>query len=144
MVTLLFTAMAMSIPTSSSAREPVIIFFTILFTVFYSPVASVISSLYSAEIFPNKRQELGMSWAIFRNVLGAGMVAPFPVPSGLAVWGHQNTPGLFCSLNALAFLLVFFFVPTTNHTATLEDMSYVFVRKLRDRAFFQWTRCLRW
>lgn len=37
---------------------------------------------------------------------------------------------------------VFFFVPSTNQAATLEDMSYVFGRKMRDHARAQWRRLI--
>ena len=129
-ITLLLTSMMFKL--DESRRTPLIIFFTIVFTVFYSPGAGAIPFLYCAEIFPNEGRELGMSWSTFCNFLGAGVLA-LAVPFGFA-WGPEKLLGVFSACNAVAFVLVYFFVPGTNHTATLEDMNYVFAHKLRSHA----------
>ncbi|KAL9595177.1 MAG: hypothetical protein Q9219_006600 [cf. Caloplaca sp. 3 TL-2023] len=140
-ITLLLTATMLGLPTDNKAREPMIIIFTLLFTAFYSPGAGAIPFLYCAEIFPNEGRELGMSWSTFWNFLGAGVLA-FSVPFGIERWHHGHLLGLFSGLNAVAFILVWFFVPSTNHTATLEDMSYVFGRKMREHARAQGKRLM--
>ncbi|KAL8783697.1 MAG: hypothetical protein Q9213_004436 [Squamulea squamosa] len=127
-------------PKDDTTRQAMIIFFTIVFTAFYSPGAGAIPFLYCAEIFPNEGRELGMSWSTFCNFLGAGILA-LAVPFGIN-WGQGRLLGLFSGFNAVAFILVWFFVPGTNHTATLEDMSYVFGRKMRDHASAQAKRLL--
>ena len=129
-ITLLLTSVMFKL--DESKRTPLIIFFTIVFTVFYSPGAGAIPFLYCAEIFPNEGRELGMSWSTFCNFLGAGLLA-LAVPFGFA-WGPEKLLGVFSACNAIAFVLVYFFVPGTNHTATLEDMNYVFAHKLRSHA----------
>lgn len=139
-VTLLLTANMFSLPPENDARKPMIIFFIMLFTAFYSPGAGAIPFLYCAEIFPNEGRELGMSWSTFWNFLGAGVLA-ISVPF-LMRWGLGQLLGLFSGFNAIAFVLVWFFVPGTNHTATLEDMSYVFGRRMRDHASIQAKRLL--
>lgn len=133
-ITLLLTATMFSVRTENPRRS-LIIFFTIVFTAFYSPGAGAIPFLYCAEIFPNEGRELGMSWSTFCNFLGAGVLA-FSVPFGRDR-GLGQLLGLFSGFNAIAFALVWFFVPGTNHTATLEDMSYVFGRRMRDHASTQ-------
>ena len=61
------------------------------------------------------------------------------VPFGIN-WGHGRLLGLFSAFNVVAFILVYFLVPSTNQTATLEDMSYIFGRKTRDHAKAQFKR----
>lgn len=73
---------------------------------------------------------------------GAGLLALF-VPFGIN-WGHGKLLGLFSGFNAIAFILVYFLVPSTNQIATLEDMSYVFGRKTRDHAKAQFKRLFFW
>ena len=142
-ITLLLTATMFRLPPENEARKPMIIIFIMLFTAFYSPGAGAIPFLYCAEIFPNEGRELGMSWSTFWNFLGAGSLA-VAVPFGMdnKNWGLGRLLGLFSGLNAIAFVLVWFFVPGTNHTATLEDMSYVFGRRMRDHASMQAKRLL--
>ena len=81
-----------------------------------------------------------MSWSTFWNFSGAGLLTLF-VPFGIN-WGHGKLLGIFSGFNALAFILVWFLVPSTNQTATLEDMSYIFGRKLRQHAKAQAKRLL--
>ncbi|KAL8734976.1 MAG: hypothetical protein Q9181_002985 [Wetmoreana brouardii] len=103
--TSLLTSTMFNLQDGNPARLPMIIFFIIVFTAFYSPGAGAIPFLYSAEVWPDEGRD---------------------------------------GFNAIAFILtgnntlqVWFFVPSTNHTATLEDMSYVFGRKLREHALAQ-------
>jgi len=58
------------------------------------------------------------------------------VPFGIR-WGHAKILGLFAGFSALGFILVWFFVPSTNQAATLEDLSYIFGRRLHDHAVAQ-------
>lgn len=81
-----------------------------------------------------------MSWSTFINFSGAGLLALF-VPLGIH-WSHGRLLGLFSAFNALALALVWFFVPSTNQTASLEDMSYVFGRKMRHHAKAQAKRLM--
>ncbi|KAL9594206.1 MAG: hypothetical protein Q9179_005499 [Wetmoreana sp. 5 TL-2023] len=107
--TSLLTSTMFNLKDGNPARLPMIIFFIIVFTAFYSPGAGAIPFLYSAEIWPNEGRE-----HVLVDILE-----------------------LLSGFNALAFILVWFFVPSTNHTATLEDMSYIFGRKLREHALAQ-------
>ena len=70
------------------------------------------------------------------------MLALF-VPFGIN-WGHGKLLGLFSGFNVIAFILVYFLVPSTNQIATLEDMSYIFGRKTRDHAKAQFKRLFFW
>lgn len=128
----LFLTSTIFILDKPSVRNPLVYVFMIIFTAFYSPGAGAIPFLYCAEIFPNEGRELGMSWSTFCNFFGAGLLA-LAVPHGIH-WSPGKLLAIFSATNVIAFVLVYFFVPGTNHTATLEDMNYVFSRKLRDHA----------
>ena len=146
-ITLLLTSTMFNLPATvkdennddvpNSQRNALIISFTILFTAFYSPGAGAIPFLYCAEIFPNEGRELGMSWSTFCNFLLAGFVA-LGVPFGIRGSAGKMI-GVFSACNAVAFVLVYFFVPSTNHAVTLEDMNYVFTTPLGVHAERRWS-----
>ncbi|KAH8587427.1 major facilitator superfamily domain-containing protein [Bisporella sp. PMI_857] len=115
---------------TNSAKLPLVVLFIILFTLCYSPGAGCVPFIYSAEVWPNEGREIGMSWAVFWNFLGAGFLALF-VPRGF-LWGHSKLFGLFTGLSALGFLLVWLFVPATDYAMSLEDMSAKFKSSLKD------------
>ncbi|KAE9378467.1 MFS general substrate transporter [Stipitochalara longipes BDJ] len=114
---------------TNSAKLPLVCLFIILFTLCYSPGAGCVPFVYSSEVWPNEGREIGMSWAVFWNFLGAGLLALF-VPRGFQ-WGHSRLFGLFTGLSTLGFLLVWLFVPATDHAISLEDMSAKFKSSLR-------------
>ncbi|KAL9602997.1 MAG: hypothetical protein Q9179_002362 [Wetmoreana sp. 5 TL-2023] len=133
--TLLITALLFNLEQDSPARLPLIALFLMIFTL--------------AEVFPNEgRGKLALhlfprhlEHILTANIAtGVGLLSLF-VPFGIN-WGHGKLLGLFSGLSGLAFILVWFFVPSTNQTATLEDMSYIFGRKLRQHAKVQWKRLL--
>ena len=155
-VTLFLAAMMFYIDPSNPARSRLVIFFLLVWTAFYSPGAGAIPFLYCAEIFPNEGRELGMSWSTFWNFMGAGATAMI-IPFGL-FWTNKpdqtaehnrdqslrNLLGLFSGLNAVAFILVWFCVYSTNHTTTLEEYSYVFGKRMRDHMKAQFWRLWKW
>ncbi|OXV07371.1 hypothetical protein Egran_04865 [Elaphomyces granulatus] len=78
--------------TTASPSLPLVVIFIILFTLFYSP-GGCVPFVYSAEVWPNDCREVGMSWAVFWNFLGAGFLSLF-VPKGFE-WGRAKFFGLF-------------------------------------------------
>ncbi|KAN0071856.1 hypothetical protein V8E54_010452 [Elaphomyces granulatus] len=139
---------------SSPAKLPLVVTFIMLFTLFYSPGAGCVPFVYSAEVWPNDgrgmsyptssflssalfyasgrerltpRVEVGMSWAVFWNFLGAGFLALF-VPRGLQ-WGSSKLFGLFVGISFFGLILVFLFVRSTGHGMSLEDISLGFKRE---------------
>lgn len=66
-----------------------------------------------------------MSWACFWNFLLAGILALTVSPLTGAVH-HTGLLGIFAALDAVAFVLVWLFVPGTAEVTTLEEMNYVF------------------
>lgn len=141
-ISLFITSLCFLIPRQNSARLPMIALFIMIFTIFYSIGAGAMAFLYCAEIFPNEGREIGMSWSTFWNFLGVGILLLF-VPFGID-YSHGKLLGIFAGLNVFALILVYFFVPSTNQTATLEDMSYIFGRPLRQHAFAQLQRLNPW
>ena len=83
-----------------------------------------------------------MSFAVFWNFMGAGVAGQL-VPQGIN-WGHARLLGTFSGPSALALILVWLFVPSTNEVASLEDMSCVFGVSLKDHAVYQIERLKKW
>ena len=77
---------------------------------------------YSAEVFPLSHREVGMSWAVATNNFWATVVS-LTFPRQLAVFG---TTGAFCfysAMNALAFVMIFLWLPETKQRS-LEGMYH--------------------
>ncbi|KAH0547679.1 hypothetical protein FGG08_000168 [Glutinoglossum americanum] len=121
---LLILTFLLGLKEGNPAKLPVVMLFIILFTLCYSPGAGCVPFLYSAEVWPNEGREIGMSWAVFWNFLGAGILALL-VPRGFQ-WGPSKLFGVFTALSFVGFLLVWLFVPTTDYAISLEDMSAKF------------------
>lgn len=66
------------------------------------------------------------------------------VPSLTKAIGQTGLLGLFAGLDALAFLLVWLFVPGTAEVTTLEDMNYVFGVPTRRHVEYQLREVLPW
>ena len=90
----------------------------------------------SAEVFPLENRVVGMSFAVFTNLFGAGLLTLF-VPALTNAIGHAGLLGIFAALNVLAFILVFFFARETAGAAlgvspgsmtfmSLEELNYIF------------------
>jgi MFS family permease len=65
-------AAALSFNLTSGARNGVIAFFIFLFFFFYSWSGGPVPFAYSSEVFPLLNREVGMSFAVFCNLFGAG------------------------------------------------------------------------
>lgn len=120
----------LDLPTNNRAKMGTVTAFVILFTFFYSPGAGAVPFVYSAEVWPNEGREIGMSWAVLWNFIGAGVLALL-VPRMLQ-WSPSNTFGLFTGLSVLGFILVWVFVPSTGPSMTLEAMSRKFDEPTRE------------
>jgi MFS family permease len=121
---LFILALLLDLKSDNPAKLPLVVIFIMLFTLFYSPGAGCVPFLYSAEVWPNEGREVGMSWAVFWNFLGAGFLSLF-VPRCLQ-WGTSKLFGLFTGLSMIGFFLVYLFVPATDHAISIEEMSAKF------------------
>ncbi|KAI9771209.1 MAG: hypothetical protein M1839_002868 [Geoglossum umbratile] len=120
-LTLLGAGFSFKISENSRAHIGVIAFFIILFAIFYSPGLGPVPFTLSAEVFPLINREVGMSFAVFWNLLGAGILSltvPF-LNDSLRATGLLC---LFAGLNVVTFALVFFLVYETK-SASLEEMN---------------------
>lgn len=153
-VTMLATALSFLISESSGARVPVVVFWTYLFMVFYSWGMGPVPFTMSAEVFPLENRVVGMSFAVFSNLFGAGLLTLF-VPAITNAIGHSGLLGLFAGLNVVAFVLVFFFVRETAGAAlggtpgsmtfmSLEELNYIFGVSTVKHAAYQVTTVVPW
>lgn len=124
-ITLLGLGLSFLIPKEHrDGRIAAIVTFTILYAIAYSPGAGPVPFTASAEMFPLFIRELGMSFAVFVNLFGAGIIAlvtPFLAQS----LTHAGLLGLFVGLNLIAWLLCYLFYPETARIS-LEELRAVF------------------
>ncbi|TKA83514.1 hypothetical protein B0A55_00496 [Friedmanniomyces simplex] len=154
-VTSLAAGLSFLMSTSNSARTPVIALFTFLFMAAYSSGIGPVPFTLSAEVFPMEHRMVCMSFAVFTNLFGAGVLALF-VPALTNAIGHVGLLGVFAGLNVLAFILVFFFVRETAGAAvgggafgnmisvSLEELNYIFGVPAAKHAIYQWKTVLPW
>ncbi|KAJ9665056.1 hypothetical protein H2201_004922 [Coniosporium apollinis] len=141
-LTLLAAGFSFQIPVNSKAYIGVITFFIILFSVFYSPGLGPVPFTYSAEVFPLVNREVGMSFAVFWNLLGAGILSLI-VPVLNDALKATGLMCLFAGLNVVAFILVFLFVYETKE-ATLEELNSIFSVRTRRHIEYQVKYVLPW
>ncbi|PLB46431.1 MFS transporter [Aspergillus steynii IBT 23096] len=106
-------------------------FSIVLFTFVYGIGAGPVPFTFSAEVFPLAFREVGMSFSVMVNFLGLGLLVMF-VPKLTEAFGsngNSNLLFLFTGLNALAFALVFFLVPSGTECISLEETNRIFETK---------------
>ena len=95
-----------------------------------------------------------MSFAVFTNLFGAGLLTLF-VPALTIAIGHSGLLGIFAALNVLAFVLVFFFARETAGAAlggtpgsmtfmSLEELNYIFGVSSAKHIRYQLTTVVPW
>ena len=133
--TLLAAGFCFWIPQSSSAHLGLIAFFIYLFDAFYSPGEGPVPFTYSAEVFPLSHREVGMSWAVATNNFWASVLS-LTFPRMLSALTPQGAFGFYAGLNAVAFFMIFFWLPETKKR-TLEELDYVFAVPTRTHMKYQ-------
>lgn len=111
--TLLTAGMCFYIPKGSAAHLGCIATFVYIYDAFYSPGEGPVPFTYSAEVFPLSHREIGMSWAVSTNNFWATVVS-LTFPRQLAAFGPQGAFGFYAAMNALAFLMIFLWLPETK------------------------------
>ncbi|MCJ1355824.1 MAG: hypothetical protein MMC33_005816 [Icmadophila ericetorum] len=125
MWTLLAAGLCFLIPTDDgSTRIGLIVFFVLLFTLAYSAGEGPVAFTLSAEVFPLLNREVGMSFAVFWNLLFAGILS-LAVPWLNFRLGSTGLLALFAGLNIPAWILVYIFVPETARR-DLEELNEIF------------------
>ncbi|TKX22452.1 sugar transporter-like protein 21 [Elsinoe australis] len=122
-LTLVAAALCFQI-SNADARLPAVATFLILYMIFYSVGAGPVPFTYSAEVFPLVNREVGMSFAVFTNLFGAGLLSLF-VPFLNTSLTATGLLFLFAGLNVIAFVLVYLFLYETKQ-AMLEEMNSMF------------------
>lgn len=138
----------------TSAHVPVFGLFIYMFWAIYSVGLGPVPFTMSAEVFPLENRVVGMSFAVFVNLFGAGLLTLF-VPVLTDKVGHPGVLGVFAGLNALAFVLVFFFVRETAGATlsgtsgsmtfmSLEELNYLFGVTTSAHAAYQYHKVMPW
>ncbi|KAG5916980.1 hypothetical protein E4U42_007420 [Claviceps africana] len=126
----------------ADARTGLVCLFVFLFGAFYSPGEGPVPFTYSAEVYPLSHRETGMGFAVATCLFWAsvlGITFPF-------LLDRLDTIGafsLYAGFNALAFVMIFFWVPETMQR-TLEELDGVFGVPTRQFAKYQLTVALPW
>lgn len=122
---------------------------------FYSWGLGPVPFTMSAEVFPLENRVVGMSFAVFVNLFGAGLLTLF-VPALTNAIGHPGLLGIFAGLNVIAFFLVFFFVRETAGAAigggasdsmtsvSLEELNYIFEVSTKRHRQYQLNEMVPW
>ncbi|KAF2833031.1 MFS general substrate transporter [Ophiobolus disseminans] len=143
-----------------TARLGVVVMFMFFFVFFYSWGQGPVPFAYSSEVFPLLNREAGMSFAVFVNLFGAGVLA-LVVPQltrALAAYppsdidlktGESRLLGIFTGLNVVSLILIFFLVPETAGATlgsdstkglnyiSLEELNYIFNVPTRKHITYQ-------
>lgn len=122
--TLLAAGLCFLIPDTSTAHLALIALFIYLFDAFYSPGEGPVPFTYSAEVFPLSHREVGMSWAVCTNNFWATVVS-LTFPRQLRAFGSTGAFAFYAGMNALAFVMIFLWMPETKQRS-LEELDYVF------------------
>ncbi|BCS19195.1 uncharacterized protein APUU_12023S [Aspergillus puulaauensis] len=117
---------------SPAPRTGLVAVFTIVvYLAFYGIGAGPVPFTFSAEVFPLAFREVGMSFSVMVNFIGLTiLVSLVPLVNKYAVGTKEKNPYayllyIFAGLDALAFVLVFLFVPSTGQIP-LEQMDQIF------------------
>lgn len=94
----------------NSTRTGLVALFVYLFAAFYSPGEGPVPFTYSAEVFPLSHREVGMSFAVATCLFWAAILS-ISFPFLLAKTGTVGAFGFYAGLNAVAFVMIFFWVP---------------------------------
>jgi len=132
---LLAAGLCYYIPRTSSAHLGLMALFIYLFDAFYSPGEGPVPFTYSAEVFPLSHREVGMSWAVATNNFWATVVS-LTFPRQLRAFGITGAFGFYAAMNALAFLMIFLWLPETKQRS-LEELGYIFAVPTRRHMNYQ-------
>ncbi|PWN22582.1 hypothetical protein BCV69DRAFT_246728 [Microstroma glucosiphilum] len=112
------------LPTGSTAQLGIVATFVYLFAAFYSTGEGPVPFAYSAECFPLAHREIGMAWAVATCLFWAAVLS-ITLPPMLLAFTSLGVFMFYAGLNALAFCLIYLFLPETKQ-ATLEELDAVF------------------
>lgn len=120
--TLLAAGLCTLIDKENNARTGLVALFVYLFAAFYSPGEGPVPFTYSAEVFPLSHREVGMSFAVATCLFWAAILS-ISFPFLLAKTGTVGAFGFYAGLNAVAFVMIFFWVPGSFIPLSHEVLS---------------------
>ena len=156
---------------SSTGKEARVGIFMFSFILFYSLGQGPVAFAYASEVFPLYCREAGMSFAVFCNLFGAGLLTLFvpraqvtsPEPGQAITAAFEKTwnirqerlLGAFVGFNIAAMLLIFFLVPETAGASirkehgklnymSLEELNYIFGVPTMKHIQYQFNHVLPW
>lgn len=133
--TLLAAGLCTLIDRENSARTGLVALFVYLFAAFYSPGEGPVPFTYSAEVFPLSHREVGMSFAVATCLFWAAILS-ISFPFLLAKTGTVGAFGFYAGLNAVAFVMIFFWVPGSFHftfRTVIQKLCLIYVLQRRSR-----------
>lgn len=111
--TLLAAGLCTLIPNTESmqtTRTALVALFVYMFAAFYSPGEGPVPFTYSAEVFPLSHREIGMGFAVATCLFWAAVLG-ISFPFLLASTHTVGAFGVYAGFNAVAFVMIFFWVP---------------------------------
>lgn len=121
-------------------RTALVCLFVFLFGAFYSPGEGPVPFTYSAEVYPLSHREVGMSFAVATCLFWAAVLS-VSFPYILETLQTVGAFGLYAGFNAVAFVMIFLFVPETKQR-TLEELDWVFAVPIRKFIAYQFGTAL--
>lgn len=156
--TLLAAGLCTLIPNTEgmqTTRTALVALFVYMFAAFYSPGEGPVPFTYSAEVFPLSHREIGMGFAVATCLFWAAVLG-ISFPFLLASTHTVGAFGVYAGFNAVAFVMIFFWVPgmfyrpcgemhELDHAGQTDFVTnlYSSVQKLNKRRWKSWTTSLR-
>jgi len=111
-------------PIDATYRIGLIALFIYLFAAFYSVGEGPVPFTYSAEVFPLAQREMGMAFAVATCLFWASVLS-LTFPRMVLAFTITGAFGFYAGLNAIAFCMIFLWLPETKQR-TLEELDQVF------------------
>lgn len=108
-----------------TVRTALVALFVYLFAAFYSPGEGPVPFTYSAEVFPLSHREIGMGFAVATCLFWAAVLS-ISFPFLLAKAGTVGAFGCYAGFNAVAFVMIFFWVPGSSSSSRLPRNEFFF------------------
>ncbi|KAJ6607589.1 hypothetical protein B0H10DRAFT_2166759 [Mycena sp. CBHHK59/15] len=135
-------ALCFTLDVGNTLRLPLVAFFVLLFTAFYSPGIGPVPAVYASECFPLSHRESGMAWSIFVNN-SFSTVLGLTFPGMLKGFGPTGAFCFYGFLNILATGMIFLGLPETKQR-TLEELDQIFAVPTAAHAAYQLRVWLPW
>ncbi|KAL5601480.1 hypothetical protein BROUX41_002542 [Berkeleyomyces rouxiae] len=139
---MMWTLMAAGLCTllDGTARLATVAMFVYMFAMFYSPGEGPVPFVYAAEVYPLSHREVGMGLSV-AVCLGCAALLSITFPYMLDKAGTVGSFMVYAGFNAIAFIMIFLWVPETKQR-TLEELDWVFAVPVRKFIKYQFNEVL--